>query len=122
LPRDGKKEKRGIRKIKRPRKSEGVYFFVRVAEGSSPHLRYITEIIVVKTNFGRILLRAPTFLLYHSFAPVVKENLCLLTKFSLIYKKILLTLYKKSIEKRIFICYNVITKEVQSNENLKFQT
>ena len=95
---------------------------MRVAGGEKPPPWYITEFIVSKTKQGQAVRFAPTFLLYHSFTPVVKENLLLLTKFSLIYKKILLTLYKKSIEKRIFICYNVITKEVQSNENLKFQT
>ena len=41
--------------------------------------------------------------------------------FSQFNKKYLLTSYKMSIENYQNICYNKIKKEVQSNENLKFQ-
>ena len=46
--------------------------------------------------------------------------LWIISKFSVFYKKYLLSFYKMSIEKRKNICYNKITKEVQSNEKLTF--
>jgi len=40
--------------------------------------------------------------------------------FCIFYKKYLVIFYKMSIEKRKNMCYNKITKEVQSNEKLNF--
>lgn len=63
---------------------------------------------------------APTILLYHTLFLPVNNNFEILHKFCILYKKLLCTFHKLSIEINNKICYIIIAKRKgdESDENL----